>query len=58
MVTYIIKNQGKGSISNVASKLVKISGGENKTTQVIQAASQAEAITLSTANPNNIYYWV
>jgi len=43
---------------NFVYLLNKINSGENKTTQVIQAASQAEAITLSSANPNNIYFWV
>lgn len=32
--------------------------GENGTSvNVVQATNETEAISLSTANPNNIYYW-
>lgn len=33
-------------------------GGGGGGTQIIQVADQATAIAQSTANPNNIYFWV
>lgn len=37
---------------------LKVKGDQGDSVTVIQAANQAEAIALSLANPQNIYFWV
>ena len=41
-----------------AAWTIGIEGDQGESFQVILAASESEANTLSLANPNNIYYWV
>lgn len=43
---------------NTGSVTVFLDSLKGKSVEVILATNQANAVTLSTANPNNIYYWI
>lgn len=47
-----------GTYTAVASEANDIKGATGTSVNVIQATNQAEALSLSVANPNNIYFWV
>lgn len=47
-----------GNSGSVTVFLNSLKGAPGTSVQVLLATSQANAVALSTANPNNIYYWV
>ena len=50
--------KGDGTYTSNFAEANNIKGDKGDSVTVIQATNQAEAIELSLANPQNIYFWV